>query len=131
MNILLDTHILIWSVGLLDRLSGKSQELLEDESTRVWLSPISLWECLLLGEKGRVTLEPSPSGWVREVLKSSVFHEAPLNHEVAIRSRLVDLPHEDPADRFICATAAVYDLTLLTSDTRILAGKGYSVLAND
>ena len=131
MNILLDTHILIWSVVSPHKLGGKAKILLEDDSTQVWLSPISLWECLMLSEKGRVTLEPSPKVWVRRLLKSSVFHEAPLNHEVAIQSRAIELSHEDPADRFICATAAVFDLTLLTSDKRILKGKGYSVTANE
>ena len=131
MNILLDTHILVWSVGDPRRLSTGSQELLEHESTSAWLSPISLWECLLFGERDRVTLEPSPLARVRAVLQASPFHEAPLNHEVAIRSRHVELPHDDPVDRFICATAAVYDLTLLTSDRRILEGRGYSVMAND
>jgi PIN domain nuclease of toxin-antitoxin system len=68
---------------------------------------------------------------VRRLLKSSIFHEAPLNHEVAIQSRTIELSHEDPADRFLCATASVFDLTLLTADTRILEGEGYSVIANE
>ena len=131
MNILLDTHILIWSVVNPYKLGGVTQALLEDDATDVWLSPISLWECLILSEKGRVTLKPSPTAWVRRLLKSSIFHEAPLNHEVAIQSRTIELFHEDPADRFLCATASVFDLTLLTSDTRILAGRGYSVIANE
>jgi PIN domain nuclease of toxin-antitoxin system len=131
MNILLDTHILIWSVSNPYKLGGSSLSLLEDDTTQVWLSPISLWECLMLSEKCRVTLEPSPMAWVRRILKSSIFHEAPLNHEVAIQSRTIELPHEDPADRFLCATASVFDLTLLTSDKRILEGKGYSVIANE
>ncbi len=131
MNILLDTHILIWSVVNPYKLGGRAQTLLEDDSTQVWLSPITLWECLMLSEEGIVTLEPSPTAWVRRVLKSSIFHEAPLNHEVAIRSRTIELSHEDLADRFLCATAAVFDLTLLTSDTHLLNGKGYSVIANE
>jgi PIN domain nuclease of toxin-antitoxin system len=56
--------------------------------------------------------------------------EAPLTGEVAIRSRSVDLPHEDPADRFIAATAAVYGLTLVTGDGRILDSKSLSLLPN-
>jgi PIN domain nuclease of toxin-antitoxin system len=131
MNILLDTHILIWSVGNPYKLGERTQTLLQDDETQVWLSPISLWECLILSEKGRVSLEPSPVAWVRRVIKSSIFQEAPLNHEVAIRSRTIEVAHEDPADRFLCATASVFDLALLTSDTRILEGKGYSVIANE
>jgi PIN domain nuclease of toxin-antitoxin system len=130
MNLLLDTHILIWSVGAPDRLGDRTRTLLEDEGTASWLSPISTWECLVFAKKGKVSLKPNPVEWVRKVLKEHRFKQAPLNHEVAIKSRLVQLAHQDPADRFLAATAAVYNLTLLTADDRLLKGRGYSVLAN-
>ena len=56
------------------------------------------------------------------------FKQAMINHEVAIQSRLVDLPHQDPADRFLAATAMVYDLILVTADLRLLSSKQFSVL---
>jgi PIN domain nuclease of toxin-antitoxin system len=56
--------------------------------------------------------------------------DAPLNREVAILSRFIALDHEDPADRFLAATAALYELTLITADERLLSGSGYSTLAN-
>jgi PIN domain nuclease of toxin-antitoxin system len=58
------------------------------------------------------------------------MHEAPLNREVAIRSRSVRLDHEDPADRFLAATADVYELILVTADEHLLRGKGFRTLAN-
>ena len=58
------------------------------------------------------------------------MHEAPVNREVAMRSRSVAVPHQDPADRFLAATAQVYDLTLVTDDENLLRGKGYRTLAN-
>ena len=58
------------------------------------------------------------------------LHEAPLSREVAVRSRSVHLAHEDPADRFLAATADVYELTLVTADVRLLRGKGFRALAN-
>ena len=56
------------------------------------------------------------------------LREAPLTREVASASRSLDLPHEDPADRFIAATAMVYDLTLVTADERLWASKRYKVI---
>jgi len=41
------------------------------------------------------------------------------------------LGHGDPADRFLAATAAVYNLTLVTGDEKLLDGSGYSVMPND
>ena len=131
MQILLDTHILIWSVSQPRLLGRRAAEILEDDDTEVWLSPISIWECLVLDHKGEVSLAPDAMSWVRNVVRDPTFREAPLNHEVAIASRIVELPQKDPADRFLAATAAVYDLTLLTADTQILQGRGFSVLAND
>ena len=42
-------------------------------------------------------------------------------------SRRVELGHEDPADRFLAATAAVYDLQLVTADRRLRAGRGFPI----
>jgi hypothetical protein len=53
---------------------------------------------------------------VAEALKAVPVREAPLTHEVARWSRRIELPHEDPADRFLAASARVYDLTLVTAD---------------
>ena len=50
--------------------------------------------------------------------------------EAAARSRSVRAEHEDPADRFLAATADVYELTLVTADERLLRGKGFRTLAN-
>jgi len=59
------------------------------------------------------------------------LREARLTFDVALRSREVTLGHDDPADRFLAATAAVYELTLITADTKLLEGDGFKVMAND
>ena len=58
------------------------------------------------------------------------MHDAALTREVAVRSRSVRVEHGDPADRFLAATADVYELTLVTGDERLLRGKGFRTLAN-
>ena len=75
-------------------------------------------------------LDAEPRAWVREALERAPLEEAVLNHEVAFRSREVALPHEDPADRFLVATALVYDLTLVTADVRLIESKACPILAN-
>ena len=132
MNLLLDTHIWLWSHADPERLTKRVAAALADESNQLWLSPISIWEFLLLAERGRVRVKDgtAPSDWVEAALSRAPVHEAPLNREVAIRSRSVRLDHEDPADRFLAATADVYELTLVTADERLLRGKGFRTLAN-
>lgn len=101
---------------------------MEAPDGEIWLSPITTWECLLLAEKGRVELIPDGRAWMRDALRITGAREAPLGHEVAILSRTIGLTHQDPADRFLAATAAVYDLTLVTADERLLKGSGFSAI---
>ncbi len=53
-----------------------------------------------------------------------------MTHEVAIRSESLRLGHTDPADRFIVATALVYDLTLVTADKRLVKSRQVPILPN-
>jgi PIN domain nuclease of toxin-antitoxin system len=131
-NLLLDTHIWLWSHAEPDRLSKRVAGALTDDLNQLWLSPISIWEFLLLTERGRVRVRGGtpPAGWVEAALSRAPMHDAPLTREVAVRSRSVHLDHEDPADRFLAATADVYELTLVTADDRLLRGKGFRTLAN-
>jgi PIN domain nuclease of toxin-antitoxin system len=89
-----------------------------------------VWELLVLAERGRVKLDDEPRRWVTEALARAPLHEAVLTHEVALRSREVALPHADPADRFLAATALIYELTLVTADEALIRAKPCPVLAS-
>ena len=130
MKLLLDTHIWLWSLLAPDRLAPQVAAVLEARSSEKWLSPISVWEALVLAERGRLVLEPDPVSWVRHQLVRLPFRRASLTHEVAVQSRLIDLAHGDPADRFLAATARVYGLTLVTADERLLRSTSVPTLAN-
>ena len=130
MKLLLDTHIWIWSHVQPERLAPSVAKALEAPDTELWLSPISVWEFLLLVERGRLVLEATPRQWLDSAWSRAPMHEAPLNREVAVRSRTVRVPHQDPADRFLAATAEVHDLTLVTDDQNLLKGRGFAKLAN-
>lgn len=130
MKLLLDTHVWLWSLAAPDRLVSKVRKRLEEKASEVWLSPISVWELLVLAERGRVRLDVEPRAWVAEALERAPLEEAVLNHEVALRSREVSLPHQDPADRFLVATALTYELTLVTADETLIDAKPCPILAN-
>lgn len=130
MRLLLDTHIWVWSLLDPGKLSPRVRGELELPDNELWLSPISSWELLVLIERGRVQVDKDGVQWVTEVARASALREAPITHDVALESRVVDLPHQDPADRFLAATARVYDLTLVTSDERLLGSRRISTLAN-
>lgn len=120
MKFLLDTHVWLWSLASPDRLRPETVETLLEPSHRLYLSPVSVWEVLLLAERGRIELTYDPREWITKVLAEVPMFEAPLTFEIAIDSREVKLGHEDPADRFLAATARTQGLVLLTADQRLL-----------
>jgi len=127
-NYLLDTHVLLWSLLEPERLTERVAKELENPANEIWISPITTWEIMILAEKGRIELNIEPIAWMESVLNTVPFKQAALNHEVAMKSRSIQLPHQDPADRFIAASAAVYDLILVTSDRLLIdSADGYSV----
>jgi PIN domain nuclease of toxin-antitoxin system len=130
LRLLLDTHVWLWSLVDPDRLVRRVRAALGRPGAEVWLSPISVWELLVLTERGRVKLDADARAWAREALERSPVDEAPLTHEVAIRSREVALPHQDPADRFLVATALVYELVLVTADATLIESRACPILPN-
>lgn len=123
MKILLDTHIWLWYLSGSPKMPDALRKTLDDNMSELWLSPISIWETIILVEKRKFGINAEPIKWVRACLDKLYLHEAPVNIEVAIKSREVDLPHQDPADRFLAATSLVYDIPLATVDTHLLQAK--------
>jgi len=125
---LLDTHVILWSAIEPERLSSSVVSLLQNEENELWFSPISIWEILVLAEKGRIQIKATPESFVRNIIEHLPLKEAMLNSEIAIESRKVKLHHQDPADRFLAATAIIYGLTMITADKRLIDSGQFPVL---
>jgi PIN domain nuclease of toxin-antitoxin system len=129
-NYLLDTHIWLWSLLEPERLSRAVASALSAQGARRWLSPLSVWEALLLIERGRLKVDRPGDEWIREALERAPLEEAALTREVAFASRALTARHQDPVDRFVAATARVFDLTLVTADRQLFHLPGVRVLRN-
>lgn len=122
MKLLLDTHAWLWRLLDPDRVSKAAESAIADRESELFLSSISTWEALVLAGKGRLSLEPSPGEWVLDALRRSAPSAVPLSHGIAMRSEALDgFASEDPADRFLVATALEHDLTLVTADSAMHA----------
>ncbi|MCB9433955.1 MAG: hypothetical protein H6668_18455 [Ardenticatenaceae bacterium] len=80
MRYLLDTHIWLWSLLEPTRLDDEVVILLIDENNELFISPISIWETLVLAEKGKIELYPTPQEWIANALEKSPVKEAVLTH---------------------------------------------------
>lgn len=130
MKLLLDTHIWLWALLEPQRLSNEVSAALQSPDAELWLSPVSVWEATLLAERGRLQVKSDVSAWVRGMIAALPCREALLTHEIAIVSRALKLSHQDPADRFLAATAQVNELTLVTADERLIGSVDFSVMGN-
>lgn len=130
MNLLLDTHIWIWNDLEPWKITSDVNRELASPENQLWLSPVSVWETIVLLEKRRISLKQDIGQWVDESVKALQLQEAALTWEVAHELRFTLLGHRDTADRFLVATAKVYDFTLVTADERLLNAPGLNVLPN-
>jgi len=130
MKYLLDTHIWLWSALQPERLSRRVAMTLADPGNELFLSPISVWELVILVRKGRFRLRPDIPTWVANSLSELRLIEAPFTVEVPLAMSLLSFSHADPADQFLAASAKVFDLTLVTADEKLIRTPGIKVLAN-
>jgi PIN domain nuclease of toxin-antitoxin system len=127
LKLLLDTHIWLWLFEAPERLGRTAAEALRSEENELWLSPISTWEALTLGYKGRIRVSGDLGNWIARMTAGT--REAPLTHEIMLAARSLPL-HQEPADRILAATAQVLDLILVSADERLLGLGHIKTLAN-
>jgi PIN domain nuclease of toxin-antitoxin system len=86
-NLLLDTHIWLWALLEPDRLPRIAARAISDAANRCWLSPLSIWEALLLAERRRIEIDDDREAWIREALSRWPLEIADVGAEVAFASR--------------------------------------------
>jgi len=125
LNLLLDTHLLLWAASEPQRLSAKARAMLLDSANQLVFSSASLWEISIKNGLARSNFNVDPRRLWRLLLVNG-YLELPVTSEHTVA--LTDLPplHQDPFDRILIAQARVEGLTLLTAD-KALAKYGEGV----
>jgi PIN domain nuclease of toxin-antitoxin system len=122
MNLLLDTHALIWWLADSDKLGRRARHAILRPRAAVFISSASIWEISIKSALGRLKLKESLGKYIPDLVAGG-FHHLPINFEHALAVR--DLPphrppyHSDPFDRILIAQAQCEDLTLMTADPAI------------
>jgi len=117
MNLLLDTHAVLWFLANDRKLSSAARVTILDPDNTRWVSPISLLEIALKNRLGKLPL-PEPFGMMFPAsLDAADMHLIPLEPDHIEPLTVLPLHHKDPFDRVIAATALVEGLTLVSADS--------------
>lgn len=123
MNLLLDTHLLLWSAGRDRMMSKEADTLIADPDNTLWFSAASIWEVAIKRGLDRPDFRTDPSV-LRAGLLSNGYKELEVNGRHAIG--VLDLPaiHNDPFDRILLAQSRSEGMMLVTADKTVFAYGG-------
>ena len=118
MNLLLDTHVLLWALDNDPLLSPAPRNAIIDGNNIVFVSAATAWEIAIKKALGKLR---APTSNYLEELRRHRFTPLDITSEHALA--VEDLPphHADPFDRMLVAQAQIEKLTLITRDSRIQA----------
>lgn len=118
MKACLDTHAVLWSIADDPRLGAKARGLItHSKRFDLIISDIVLLEISYFNAKGRIEDADGIDTLLAKVAES--FRVVPISPEIARLALELDLPHGDPFDRVIAATAKAHAIPLLTRDRSI------------
>ena len=122
-GILLDTHVLLWTLYEPQRLAPPARTVLADPGREVWFSAVSIWEVAIKQSLGRPDFTASPFDVRNEALRIG-FQELPIDGLQAAQVTTLPRLHNDPFDRLLVAQAQATGLTLWTRDPWVAAYPG-------
>ncbi|BAY12065.1 type II toxin-antitoxin system VapC family toxin [Calothrix sp. NIES-2098] len=120
MRILLDTHIFLWFISGDNQLAPEVRDAIRDTDNTVYLSVVSIWECIIKYQLGKLPFPESPEIYLP---KQRDRHQiANLDLDEGSVTQLARLPalHKDPFDRMLICQALHHGLKIATIDPEIL-----------
>lgn len=115
MNLLLDTHAVIWWLDDSNRLGRRARKALANPENNAWISAVSVWEISIKMSVGRLKFRGTPEAGIASMLDQG-FRSLPVVFAHAFAVRNLPLHHNDPFDRLLIAQAQCEDFTLMTTD---------------
>jgi len=111
-QLLLDTHVLLWALAGDDRLGDRAVDLIEDGRNVVYVSAASIWEISIKRSLGKIRVP----GDVPTEVDAASFIRLPISFEHADAVAALPDLHADPFDRMLIAQARTDRSTLMTDD---------------
>jgi PIN domain nuclease of toxin-antitoxin system len=114
-NLLLDTHVLLWWLDDNPALGESARQAISDPSRLVFMSAVSIWEIVIKKALGKLDVPDE----LADVLDEQPFHYLDMTAEHAFKVGELPFHHRDPFDRLLIAQSLVDGLTLVTHDSDI------------
>ena len=99
MRVLLDTHLLLWSVGRALRLSQQAKEIILDSSVKLSFIPVSIWEVAIKNARGSPDFQVHPRRLFEDLVNGG-YYEIPMRAEHALA--VADLPKFTKIHSTVC-----------------------------
>jgi len=115
MNLLLDTHALLWFLSGDKQLSKKAKTAIEDSNNSCYISVVSCWEITIKYSLGKLQLKSSLEELFDEIEKEK-FIILPITLDHLKTLSKLKFPHKDPFDRLIIAQAKKEKYSLVSAD---------------
>ena len=112
MNLLLDTHVLLWWLDDYSSLSEQATTGISDGNNMVFVSAAVIWEIRIKETLGKLDIP----GDFQRVLGKQSFEMLAITAEHAHAVGNLPLFHRDPFDRMLIAQAIMEDFTVITRD---------------
>ena len=115
MNLLLDTHLLLWFALLSPRLSRAACELIQNPRNLIYFSSVSIWEVAIKTSLGRADFNVDAARLQQQLLADGLV-EISLTGRDSLGVAALPAIHRDLFDRVLIAQAETRGLTFVTAD---------------
>lgn len=116
MDLILDTHALLWWWTDDERLSAPARALIGDAENRILVSAASAWEIATKQRLGKLAGVPEAVTRFGELVALDGFEHLPVTWLHALRAGAYAWPHRDPFDRMLAAQSELESMSLVSND---------------
>lgn len=123
MDILIDTHAVIWFITEDKKLPLKTKQIIENIENNCFVSIATYWEIAIKHSLGRLDLN-SDLERIFQIIEETEFEILPITINRILKNAKLEYHHHDPFDRIIIAQAIYENLSIITKDEQF---KNYEV----
>lgn len=115
MDLLLDTHTLLWFLTGHDQLTSRGRELIMAKENRSFVSMATFWEISIKNGLGKLQIQGGYRSLMHDV-KRNGFHLLPIAFSHTALQNELPLHHRDPFDRMLIAQAITERMNIIGKD---------------